>query len=77
MKDKCLNSSVLKCKDCADYQCKNLYGPIKEKSKCDKMIRQKEFDECMDENGLLKKCSDCEHHNLCSSLVRESVSLMV
>lgn len=59
-----------------DYQCKNLYGYIKDNSKCAKMIKNKEFDECMTEDGFLKSCSDCECQSMCSMLIRECVALL-
>ena len=44
---KCRNTSIMKCVECEDYQCKNLWGPIKENSRCYEMIKNKLFDECV------------------------------
>lgn len=67
---KCLNSSINVCKECKDYTCKNLYGPIKSGSKLYKMIDLKLLDECRID------CDKCEHFNLCSSLIGENVALL-
>ena len=75
----CKKSSILECFKCEDYQCKNLWGPIKKDSRCYKMIQDKLFDECIfgcenenDYNG----CSRCEYADKCSNLIRESVVFM-
>lgn len=77
--DKCKKSSIIECVKCSDYQCKNLWGPIKTNSRCYQMIKDKLFDECVfgcekeeDFNG----CSRCEHANKCSVLIRENVVIM-
>ena len=75
----CKNTSIEVCVNCKDYTCKNLYGPIKENSRCYQMIKDKLFDECVfgceNENDL-NGCSRCEYKNSCSILIRESVELL-
>lgn len=69
-KTKCFNRSILVCKECKDYQCKNLWGPIKSDSKLYEMIEFKSLNECIID------CSKCEHFNLCSVLIGENVALL-
>lgn len=75
----CRKSSITECVNCEDYQCKNLWGPIKQNSRCYKMIENKLFDECVfgceNENDL-NGCARCQHLNECSTLVRQNVALM-
>lgn len=73
----CKNTSIEVCVNCKDYTCKNLYGPIKENSRCYEMIKNKLFDECVfgsetKSNG----CFDCVHLDSCSTLVHQNVALM-
>ena len=73
---KCRNTSILKCVECQDYQCKNLWGPIKENSRCYEMIKNKLFDECVfgcEKETDLNGCSRCIYINMCSTLIRQNV----
>ncbi len=75
----CRNTSILKCITCDDYTCKNLYGPIKENSRCYSMIKDKLFDECVfgcENEDDLNGCSRCEHRNACSTLICQAVDLL-
>ena len=73
---KCRNTSILKCVECQDYQCKNLWGAIKENSRCYEMIKNKLFDECVfgcEKETDLNGCSRCTYRNMCSTLIRQNV----
>lgn len=76
---KCKNTSIEKCFSCQSYDCKNLYGPIKENSLCYKMMKEKLFDECIflkaGEDGL-NGCTNCTYFHICSSLIRQRVDFL-
>ena len=76
---KCKKTSVVECIRCEDSQCKNLWGPIKEHSRCYEMIKNKLFDECVfgcQSETDLNGCSWCEHRNNCSVLIRQCVAML-
>ncbi len=78
-KDKCKSTSIVNCINCTTYECKNLYGPIKENSRCYELIKNKLFDECVFEcknDNDLNGCSSCEHRNACSTLIRQAVDML-
>lgn len=66
----CDKNSIKDCFNCKDSQCKNLWGPIKDNSRCYELIKTMKFKECF------SHCSLCEHINECSTLIREQVVFM-
>ena len=77
--NKCNNTSIMDCIKCKNFDCKNLYGPIKTNSRCYEMIKNKLFDECVfgceNENDL-NGCCRCKYKDDCSTLIGESVVFM-
>lgn len=71
MSDKnCRNTSLLKCISCEDYQCKNLWGPIKMGCRLYSMLYNKTLDECQFD------CATCKFCSVCSNLIREDIRLL-
>lgn len=66
----CDKKSINDCFECKDSQCKNLWGPIKDNSRCYNLIKNMGFKECF------KHCSLCENMDKCSTLIREQVVFM-
>lgn len=66
----CDKKSINDCFDCKDSQCKNLWGAIKDNSRCYNLIKNMGFIECF------KHCSLCDNINKCSTLIREQVVFM-